>query len=80
MWWEQGTAAASAALARELVERGYLALKTGPFVERGTRRDRAWLDRTVERAFAIREAIGPGVDLTTRMARSRSCRLRGRPG
>jgi galactonate dehydratase len=63
MWWEQGSGDASAALARELVERGYTALKTGPFVEHGTRRDRAWLDRTVERAFAIREAIGPGVDL-----------------
>ena len=50
MWWERGTADASATLARELVQRGYTAMKTGPFVEHGTRRDRGWLDRTVERA------------------------------
>jgi galactonate dehydratase len=63
MWWEEGTPEGSAALARELVGRGFTALKTGPFVEHGVRRDRSWLDRTVERAAAIRDAVGPGVDL-----------------
>jgi galactonate dehydratase len=63
MWWEQGSPEASAALAKELVGRGYTALKTGPFVEQGTRRDRGWLQRTVERAAAIRAAVGPDVDL-----------------
>jgi galactonate dehydratase len=63
MWWQEGSPEASAAIAKELVGRGYTALKTGPFVEHGTRRDRAWLDRTVDRAAAIREAVGPGVDL-----------------
>jgi galactonate dehydratase len=63
MWWEEGTPEASAALARELVARGFTALKTGPFVEHGTRRDRAWLRRTVDRAAAIRQAVGPDVDL-----------------
>jgi galactonate dehydratase len=63
MWWGEGTPEASAAMARELVGRGFTALKTGPFVEHGTRRDRAWLDRTVARAMAIREAVGPGIDL-----------------
>jgi len=63
MWWEQGTPEASAALARELVSRGFTALKTGPFVEHGTRRDRGWLRRTVERAAAIRDAVGPDVEL-----------------
>jgi galactonate dehydratase len=63
MWWEQGSPEASAALARELAGRGYTALKTGPFVEHGTRRDRGWLQRTVERAAAIRAAVGPDVDL-----------------
>jgi galactonate dehydratase len=63
MWWQEGSPEASAALAKDLVGRGYTALKTGPFVEHGTRRDRAWLDRTVDRATAIREAVGPDVDL-----------------
>lgn len=63
MWWEQGSPEASAALAKDLVGRGFTALKTGPFVEHGTRRDAAWLRRTVERAAAIRAAVGPDVDL-----------------
>lgn len=63
MWWQEGSAEASAAIAKDLVGRGYTALKTGPFVEQGTRRDRAWLDRTVDRAAAVREAVGPEVDL-----------------
>lgn len=63
MWWEEGTAEGSAQVAQRLVDRGFRALKTGPFVEHGEQRDPQWLDRTVTRAEAIRNQIGPDIQL-----------------
>jgi galactonate dehydratase len=63
MWWEDPSQDSSADVAVDLVKRGYLALKTGPFVEHGLVRDRGWLTRTAERVAMIREAVGPSIEI-----------------
>lgn len=68
-WWqdvyriEDGDADALAAAAERVVADGYTALKFNPFGRGPGWLDRQSIETTVERVAAVREAIGPTIDL-----------------
>jgi len=63
-WFRQGMSAeATAARALEVVAMGYTAIKWDPFAQAGLFIDTATADAAVANVRAVREAVGPNVDL-----------------
>jgi len=63
-WFRQGMSAeATAARALEVVAMGYTAIKWDPFEQAGLFIDTATADAAVANVRAVREAVGPNVDL-----------------
>jgi len=63
-WFRQGMSAeATAARALEVVAMGYTAVKWDPFAQAGLFIDTATADAAVANVRAVREAVGPNVDL-----------------
>lgn len=67
--WYRGerTPETFAALAREVVDRGYTALKVDPFGAASTQLNTAERTRSVDMLAAVRDAVGPGVQLMVEM-------------